>query len=227
MFPFKLFYEVIIEYSFALKNAQVLKSVRFQRMRKKEYVLSNPDKLKILANVTYNKESHRVIKGLVSSALAMVLELVPTVNAQMKLFRSMDLSDMSKSYRSLEIIRTGIYVYWSRLNPWKKRKRRETCWVLEKEKSQWPRGPLALASTHPTEDLGRVATVCLFRCLGPAVPTDYGGLPGRETATVVMGNWNLFRSPMITDLCYLEGCLRGAADKERSEPLWVKHIWVI
>lgn len=153
-----------------------------------------------------------MIKGLVSSALAMVLELVPTVNAQMKLFRSMD---------------SSIYVDWSRLNPWKKRKGRQKCWVLEKEKSQWPRGPLALAFTHPTEDLGRVATVRLFRCLSPAVPTDYGGLPGRETATVVMGNWNLFQSPMITDLWYLEGCLRGAADKERSELLWVKHIWVI
>lgn len=56
MFPFKLFYEVIIEYSFALKNAQALKSVRFQRMRKKEYVHSTPDKLKILANVTLIKK---------------------------------------------------------------------------------------------------------------------------------------------------------------------------
>lgn len=145
----------------------------------------------------------------------------------MKLFRSMGLSDVSKSYRSLEIIRTSVYVYWSKLNPWKKRKGRQMCWVLEKEISQWHNGPLALASTHPTEDWAGWQLSCLFRCLSPAVPTDYGGLSGRETATVVMENWNLFRSSMITDLWYLEGCLRGAADKERSELFWVKHVWVI
>lgn len=37
--------------------------------------------------------------------------LVPAGNAETKLFRAMDLSDMSKSYRYLEIIRTGIHVY--------------------------------------------------------------------------------------------------------------------
>ena len=57
MFPLKLFYHFIIEYSFPLSNAQILDYVHLQRMRKKEYVhTDHPDKLKILANVTLTKK---------------------------------------------------------------------------------------------------------------------------------------------------------------------------
>lgn len=145
------------------------------------------------------------------------------VKAEMWLFRSMDLSDLSKVLPLLRNNQAGIQVYWSLLKI-TGRKGRE----YRHARPYSGKTPLTqkVLCIHPSHRGPGQGGVCQFPQM-PCFRNDLLRAPRQGGCHFCHGDLPSALLHMITDGWHLEGCFMSAADKKRSELLWVKQIWVI